>query len=705
MQVSKLTRLMPFLGWIRQYSLRSLKIDLIAGIGVGLVLIPQSMANAQLAGLPAHYGLYASLFPTIISALFSSSKYMCTGMVAVVAMMTASALEPLALAGSHGYIAYAITLSFMVGVIQILLRVMRLSFLVNFMSQPVIAGFTNAALILIALSQLGKIFGVTVEAGSTQMQTLLNVLAAARTNTHWPSLGLAVLAGLIIYFMPKFLPRLPVILTAVIITTIISWATGYDNKTAVHIDAVRSPALHYMVEDMRKANSMLESLQSERQTLLNVLQDKTLVADVKLSFQYQIEQLDVIVRRLKAEIKVKRSVLRQMIFTREDEDGLAVFVERTPLDASAKWMLHFSGEIPDPGSIVMSTGGAVVGNIPPGLPPLLLPDVNYGDLLTLLPFAFAIAFIALANTISVAKATARATGDRVDNRQELLAQGLANIASGLSQSGPVAGSFSSSAVNCRSGAKSAMSAVFAGLTTLSALLFLTPLMYHLPVSVLAAVVILSMVHQIKFSVFKQEWKVQWFDGIIGVVTFLATLLTAPHLDIGLLIGVTLSMVVFIYRTMHPAISILGYGVESRRVADVKMIKDHLLCEYVSVLRFQQALVFINSNMLEEYIVELMEKKPELKHIHLVCTGINDIDASGEESLQTLVRWVRKAGLTISLNGINEKVMAVLQRSGVLEEVGQENIFHTMQEGICVAHGRLAETKGKEHKCSWRHFCE
>lgn len=705
MRSHKLVKLIPFLGWIRHYSLKSLKIDFVAGIGVGLVLIPQSMANAQLAGLPAHYGLYAALFPTIISALFSSSKYMCTSMVAIVAMMTASALEPLALAGSPGYIAYAITLSFMVGIIQILLRVLRLSFLVNFMSQPVISGFTNAALILIALSQLGKIFGVTVESGSTQMQTLLNVIIAARTGMHWPTLALALLAVVIITFLPKITHKLPAILTAVVITTFISWAIGYEKDMPVPVGDIRSPATHYIIGTLNRTHSVLESLQDERYNLSKAAQSDDVTPASTVELQYQIEQIDIVSRRLKGEMKVERAKLRQLQFALDTTSDKPVFIERTALDTGPAWRLKFSGEAPNQEKVIMSSGGMVVGNIPTGLPDFILPDVNGGDIATLLPFAFAIAFIALANTISVAKNTARVTGDRIDNKQELLAQGLANIASGLSQSGPVAGSFSSSAVNCRSGATSAMSAVFAGLTTLACLLFLTRLMYFIPLSVLAAVVILSMVHQIKFSVFRQEWRVQWFDGIIGVVTFLATLLTAPHLDIGLLIGVTLSMIVFIYRTMHPAISVLGYGLETRRVSDVKMIKDHVACEYVSVLRFQQALVFINSNILEEYVVELMETKPDLKHIHLVCTGINDIDASGEDSLAMLVRWVRKAGLTISLNGINEKVMEVLQRSGILYEIGRENIFHTMLEGICVAHGRLDETQDKNHKCSWQQFCE
>lgn len=705
-----LTKLLPFLDWLGRYRPRDLCVDIIAGVSVGLVLIPQSMANAQLAGLPAHYGLYAALFPTIISALFSSSKYMCTGMVAIVAMMTAAALQPLAVAGSENYIAYCVLLSFMVGIIQIMLRVLRLSFLVSFLSQPVIAGFTNAALILIALSQLSKLFGVTAESAGSQVGTFINVVLAAYNDTHWPTLLLALLASAIIQFTPKLFPRAPVILIAVTITGCISWATGYERIYEAEPDQVRSETAHKILGALGIALRLESSLQAQRDAVTAELHGSNQHdQESQLELQYQVEQIDIAMRRLRAEMKIDRSQLRSLRFYMQEEDGKFFLTDPENLKpeerTGPRWRVLINDDLHNTEKIVFFGGGTVVGNIPQGIPPIVLPHANADDIFTLLPFAFAIAFIALANTISVAKATARATGDRISNKQELLAQGLANIASGLSQSAPVAGSFSSSAINCRSGAKSPMSAVFAGLTTLIALAFLTRLMYYIPLSVLAAVVILSMIHQIKFSVFKQEWQVQWSDGLIGVVTFCSTLLLAPHLDLGLMIGVTLSMVIFIYRSMHPGITTLAYSKEHLRVQDIRDVKDVVRCDYINVLRFQQALVFINSNMLEEYVVALMERKPKLKHIHLVCTGINDIDSSGEDSLTMLVRWARKAGISMSLNGLNERVTAVLERAGLLDEIGRENIFHTMQEGICVAHGRIPETQSPDHKCSWQEFCE
>ncbi|MCP4000584.1 MAG: sodium-independent anion transporter, partial [Gammaproteobacteria bacterium] len=158
-----LNKFFPFIGWFKGYSLDSLKIDVIAGLTVALVLIPQSMAYAQLAGLPPYYGLYASFLPPMIAAMFGSSRQLATGPVAIVSLMTAATLEPLATAGSEGYIAYAILLALMVGVFQFTLGVLRLGIVVNFLSHPVVNGFTNAAAIIIASSQLSKLFGVYVD--------------------------------------------------------------------------------------------------------------------------------------------------------------------------------------------------------------------------------------------------------------------------------------------------------------------------------------------------------------------------------------------------------------------------------------------------------------------------------------------------------------------------------------------------------------
>ena len=215
-------RLLPFMKWIGECkNIKVMQADLIAGITVALVLVPQSMAYAQLAGLPPYYGLYASFLPGIFAALFGSSRQLATGPVAVVSLMTAAALEPLALTQDM-YITYAICLAMMVGVFQMALGVLRLGVLVNFLSHPVVIGFTNAAAIIIGTSQLSKVFGVTVEKADAHYETIWRVVVSATTHTHLPTLLMAISAISIMLLLKKYLPRWPNVLIAVVVTTIAS---------------------------------------------------------------------------------------------------------------------------------------------------------------------------------------------------------------------------------------------------------------------------------------------------------------------------------------------------------------------------------------------------------------------------------------------------------------------------------------------------
>ncbi len=206
---------------------------LLSGLTVALVLIPQSMAYAQLAGLPAYYGLYASFLPPMMAALFGSSRQLATGPVAVVSLMTSASLEPLATAGSEGYIAYAILLALMVGVFQFALGILRLGVVVNFLSHPVVNGFTNAAAIIIATSQLSKLFGVYVDSAEHHYETIFRVIKAAVHYTHWPTLLMGALAFGIMYGLKRISPKIPNVLVAVAVTTTISWATGFEHNAKV----------------------------------------------------------------------------------------------------------------------------------------------------------------------------------------------------------------------------------------------------------------------------------------------------------------------------------------------------------------------------------------------------------------------------------------------------------------------------------------
>jgi len=448
--------LFPFMQWFPMRA-ATVRTDVVAGITVALVLIPQSMAYAQLAGLPSYYGLYAAFLPPMVAALFGSSCQLSTGPVAVVSLLTAAALEPIATIGGETFIAYAIILALIVGLFQLALGVLRLGVLVNFLSHPVVIGFTNAAAIIIATSQLSKIFGVSVEKMPLHYQTVWNTLQAAAIGTHWPTFFIALLAFSIMIVFRKLNPRLPNVLIAVTVTILISWALDYEN-----LGSVRSE---------HTANSSVQGLLTTNLVLVN-----------------------------------------------ENDTSM------------------------------MITGGKVVGAIPQGLPAFRLPDLSLDIFLQLLGSAVTISLIGFMEAISIAKAMAIRTGQRLDANQELIGQGLSNLVGSLFQSYPVSGSFSRSALNIGSGAITGFSSVIAGLAVIIALLWLTPLFYHLPQATLAAVIVVAVFGLINLRAFWRIWQVQHLDGVIAIVTFVLTLFFAPHLELAIIVGIILSMGLYLYRT-------------------------------------------------------------------------------------------------------------------------------------------------------------
>lgn len=262
-----LAKIFPFLLWFKDYSATKFRIDFIAGLTVALVLIPQSMAYAQLAGLPAYYGLYAAFLPPMIASLFGSSRQLATGPVAVVSLMTAASLEPLATAGSEAFIAYAIMLALTVGIFQLALGVLKLGLVVNFLSHPVVNGFTNAAAIIIATSQLSKLFGVYVDKAEHHYETIYRVILAAFHYTHWPTLAMGVFSIAIMVVLKRINPRIPNVLVAVVVCTLISWLTGFHNDVKVNLSQVNHPELHAQVREFNTAVNAITALGGERTEL------------------------------------------------------------------------------------------------------------------------------------------------------------------------------------------------------------------------------------------------------------------------------------------------------------------------------------------------------------------------------------------------------------------------------------------------------
>ncbi len=685
---SILLRVFPFLGW--RPTKQTLNADLIAGISVALVLIPQSMAYAQLAGLPPVYGLYASLLPVMVAALWGSSNQLATGPVAVVSLLTASALVPLAAEGSSEFVMLAIALAFIVGLVQLMLGLFKLGALVSFISHPVIVGFTNAAAIIIALSQLNKILGVPIDTSGHFMLGLWGVIMELGS-VHWPTLAFGVGAIALMVAMKRFTPKVPGVLVAVIVTILISWAVGYEQKAETSIEQIAPAEVLTLAQNIERESARLAELDDQIRRLEAELQQQEGVEAVRL--RHEADQLRLEREELRPELSVMRDEIRDLTLRRvpgTDDEPARFIADEHLTDAEreragrAAWRIERVGD----DTVHLNGGGAVVGNVPQGLPGFSIPEISFGTFTTLLTTAFVIALVGFTEAIAIAKAMAARTGQRLDPSKELMGQGLANIAGGFTQGYPVSGSFSRSAVNLNSGAKTGLSSVFTAVIIGLALLFLTPLIYHLPQAVLAAIIMMAVAGLVNFKAIKHAWVANKHDGAAAIVTFIATLAMAPNLDYGILTGAGLAIVLYLYRTMQPRVSELArYEDGTLREAQRYGLETN---EKVGMMRFDGSLYFANVPYFEDAVLDLVARHPQAKYLIVVGKGINEIDASGEEVIHQLVHRLKARGITLVFAGVKAQVMEVMQRTGLDEIIGEDNIFKSTDHAVKTISEKVGE---------------
>jgi SulP family sulfate permease len=690
---ARIARFAPFLGWFSPYSRGALQADFVSGLTVALILIPQSMAYAQLADLPAYFGLYAAFLPPMVAALFGSSRQLATGPVAVVSLMTSTALAPLATAGSESFIAYAIVLALLVGIFQFLLGVLRLGMVVNFLSHPVVNGFTNAAALIIATSQLSKLFGVDVDRAAHHYETVYETVVQAIHHTHWPTLGLGLLAFAIMIGMKRVNPRLPNVLVAVLVTTVISWRTGFEHNEKASLEQIRAPEIRELVAGFNQSlqdinRTMAERIEASRRLKVAERAEGThSLAAIEQHAEWA--KLEVTVEKLKEVSARLREELRDYRLVRVDDppQGATYYLpDDLPAGsgrAKAGWWLKVRNTPLDESALTMIGGGAVVGTIPKGLPAIAPPKFNWNILLELFPMAIIISLLGFMEAISIAKAMANRTGQRLDPNQELIGQGLANIVGSFAQGYPVSGSFSRSAVNIQAGAVTGMSSVFSSLVVLITLLFFTPLLYHLPQAVLAAIIMMAVVGLLNVSGVLHAWQAQRYDGAIAIISFVCTLTFAPHLDKGIIIGVVLSLALFLLRNMKPPTAILsktpgGHYRNAERW-------DLETCQHVAVFRFSCSLIFANVNHLEDELLREVRARPELKHVLLVGNGINELDSSGEVMLSYLVSKLREKSIDVSFSGLNDHVIDVMKRTQLYAKVGEDHFYHSVHHAVASIH--------------------
>ena len=690
-RASGLRRFLPFLAWFPATP-ESLRRDLFAGVSVGLVLIPQSMAYAQLAGMPAYYGLYAAFLPALVGALWGSSHQLATGPVAVVSLLTGATLSQLAAPGSEAFIAYAILLAVMVGVMELAMGAFRLGTLVSFLSHPVIVGFTNAAALIIALSQVNKILGVATGRSERFLADVWGVLQQAG-EAHLPTLFMAAGALAIMVAVRRYAPRWPGVLIAVVATTLVSWLSGYEKKSEAPISAIEDREVRLLATEFAATTTRIAQLGEE--VVAKSRQHRALEksrsedSQAELALRYEIEVMRLELADAEHENRIRFRALRKFVFEASAVHGGPARLHLSGhapagAEAAGRWRIgRISGE-----RLELIGGGEVIGSIPSGLPAMRTPAFSWDMLTSLLSAAFVITLVGFMEALSIAKAMATRTRQRLDPNQELIGQGLANLAGALSQSFPVSGSFSRSALNLAAGAVTGLSSIFTGLIVLLTLVWLTPLLYYLPQAVLAAIIIIAVANLVNLSAFKHAWHAHRHDGVAAIVTFAATLAFAPHLDTGILLGAGLAIVLYLYRSMRPRVAVLG------RHPDGTLRDAHLhklpTSEHIIALRFDGSLFFANVPYFEDAVLAEVARSPKAKFVLIVADGINELDGSGEEAVRRVVERLRDNGVTVVLSGVKYQVLRVLENTGLAASIGAENFFRTEDQALASIYPRIED---------------
>ena len=549
----------PFLVWLRNYRGHHLRADLIAGLTVAVVAVPQSIAYALIAGLPVQYGLYASIVPTIVACLWGSSTHLITGPTTAVSLVVYSTLADAAAPGSGAYIQMAFSLALVVGLIQIGMGLARLGALLNFVSHSVILGFSAGAAVLIGFKQIPGFLGLA-DIGGGSLPSMLPELFTRLHETHLITLALGLLTIGVIVALKRIRPVWPGTLMAMGIAGAL--VAGFD-------------------------------------------------------------------------LEVR--------------------------------------------------GVAVVGAIPASLPPFNTPWQTAGQWGRLVPGALAIALLGLVEAVSIAKAIANQTRQRLDVNQEFIGQGISNCAAAFFSGYPGSGSFTRSAVNFRSGAKTPMSGVVAGLAVAVAVLAAAPLAASLPVAALAGVLLVVAVEMVRVADIRRTVRATRNDAAVLGVTFLATLFLS--IEFAVYVGVLLSIGLHLANTSHPRIYSTVPDFKTGKLAPSA---QGIMCCQMDILRIEGSIFFGSAAFVQEDLQRRLKSHPEMSSMLIRMHQVNTFDASGVHVLELVAEEIRGRGGGLYFSGVNSRVFQVFKNSGLLRDVGETHFRSTtgsavrqaMRESFC-----------------------
>ncbi|WP_395635159.1 SulP family inorganic anion transporter [Sphingorhabdus sp.] len=550
----KLARYLPILEWGRGYGGVTLTNDLVAAAIVTIMLIPQSLAYAMLAGLPPEIGLYASILPIIAYALFGTSRALAVGPVAVISLMTLTAASAVAAPGSAEFIAATLVLALLSGLILIVMGVLRLGFLANLLSHPVVSGFITASGIIIATGQLKSLLGI--KASGEALPELVTTLIENAKDTNPYTLAIGLIATGFLFWVRKGLKPMLV---------------GFGLAAR-------------LADLVAKAGPI---------------------------------------------VAVALSILAVITF-----------------DLEAK-------------------GVKVVGDIPQSLPPFTVPLFDAELWQRLAVPALLLSIIGFVESVSVAQTLAAKKRQRIVPDQELIGLGAANVAAAFSGGYPVTGGFARSVVNFDAGAETPAAGAFTAIGILLAALFLTPLLASLPIATLAGTIIVAVLSLVDFKTPRAIWHYSKADFAAMAATIAVTLLVG--VEPGVMAGVGLSLALFLWRASRPHAAIVGRVPETEHFRNVKRHKV-FTDPRILTIRIDESLTYLNARWLEEFVLEEIAAHPRLKHLILMASAVNAIDASALESIEAINHRLADAGVSLHLSEVKGPVMDALERGHFLHDL-------------------------------------
>ncbi|XP_022990262.1 sulfate transporter 4.1, chloroplastic-like isoform X1 [Cucurbita maxima] len=567
--------LLPCSRWIRTYKWREyLQSDLLSGITIGIMLVPQAMSYAKLAGLQPIYGLYSGFLPLFVYAFFGSSRQLAVGPVALVSLLVSNVLGGIVNSSEELYTELAILLALMVGVLECVMGLLRLGWLIRFISHSVISGFTTASAIVIGLSQVKYFLGYDVSRSSKIVPLIESIIAGADGFLWAPFImGSAILAVL------QIMKQL--------------------GKTRKHLRFLRVAG-----------------------PLTAVVMGTTLAKVLNLP------------------------------------------------------------------SI------SLVGDIPQGLPKFSVPK-SFEHVKSLIPTAFLITGVAILESVGIAKALAAKNGYELDSNQELFGLGVSNVVGSFFSAYPTTGSFSRSAVNHESGAKTSLSQIVTGIVMGGALLFLTPLFEHIPQCALAAIVISAVITLVDYDEAIFLWRINKKDFLLWVITAITTLFLG--IEIGVLIGVGVSLAFVIHESANPHMAVLGRLPGTTVYRNIQQYPEAYTYNGIVIVRIDAPIYFANtsyiSDRLREYEVEVDRstgRGPDVERVYFVViemAPVTYIDSSAVQTLKDLYQEYKLRDIQIAISNPNRDVLLTFSRSGVVELIGKEWFFVRVHDAVqvCLQH--------------------